>query len=75
MEKAYDVGALAEKLKARGLDLAEDAAKIAVDEALVWLQESAQKSENVYDDMLVSVIPVFRKEIDKHIDKIDGKEG
>lgn len=75
MEKAYDVSALTENLKGRGLDLAEDAAQIAVETVLDWLKESAELSENVYDDILVNVVPLFKAELDKRIDKIDGKEG
>lgn len=73
MDKAYDVKVLVEKLKGRGLDLAEDAAMIAVEEALVWLKDSAKVSENSYDDILMAVVPMFEAEIKKQIDKIDGK--
>lgn len=75
MEKAYDVSVLVDRLKARGLEVAEDAAHIAVEELLAFLKESAQMSENVYDDILVAVIPMFEAEIQKQVDKIDGQEG
>lgn len=75
MEKAYDVSALVDQLKDAGVELAEDAALIVVEKALVWLKDSAELSENVYDDILVAVIPMFEAELKKQVDKIDGKEG
>lgn len=73
MEKAYDLGALADQLKDRGLELAEVGAEVLVEELLDWLQESATLSENVYDDLLVAVVPMFKAELAKQIDKIDGE--
>ena len=73
MEKPYGIKDLGDKLKDRGLDLAEDAAGIVAEEVLGWLKESAIASENKYDDMLVAAIPLFEGELKKQIDKIDGK--
>lgn len=73
MEKAYDVKDLVEKAKAKGLDIAEDAAGHLVDILFDWLDESAQKSDNVYDDILRSVYPLAKAEAKKAVDKIDGK--
>lgn len=75
MEKAYDFGELMGRLKDKGMDVAEDAAMLAVEEILVWLKDSAKASENVYDDILIAVVPMFEAEIKKMVDKIDGKEG
>lgn len=75
MEKAYDVKALTEKAKAKGLDLAEDAAMHLVDIVFEWLDESADLSENVYDDILKSVYPLAKAEIKKAVDKLDGEVG
>lgn len=72
MEKAYDLKALVEKLKAKGLDVAEDAAKIVVEESFAWVEESAKLSATPYDDLLIAVIPVMKKEVLKAVDKIDG---
>lgn len=74
-QKAYDLKELLDALKVHGLDVAEDVAKLVVGETLSWLQKSAQRSENTYDDILVAVIPLFQAEIDKALDKIDGKVG
>lgn len=75
MEKAYDVKALVEKLKGKGLDLAEDAAKIAAESVLEWIQESAISSETKFDDILAALIPVVKGPVLEQIDKIDGKVG
>ena len=75
MEKAYDLKVLGEKLKARGLDLAEEGAKIVVEEMFSWLEESCKVSPNKYDDLLLVVMPIVKPEIMKQVDKIDGKEG
>lgn len=72
---AYEVKALVEKLKSKGLDLAEDAAKIVVEETLSWVGEEAVKSENKMDDLLVAIIPVVKHHILSAVDKIDGQEG
>lgn len=75
MEKAYDFKDLAEKLKAEGLDVAEDVAMKVVECAFAWLEESAKLSENTYDDLLMAVLPLVKPEVMKAVDKIDGKEG
>lgn len=75
MEKAYDTKALVEKLKAKGMDVAEDAAILAVTEVMAWFKESALLSENKYDDLVLGVLPLIETEILKLVDKIDGKEG
>jgi hypothetical protein len=75
MEKAYDPKALVEKLKLRGLDLAEDAAKILVEEVSAWLVESSVLSATPYDDIVAVVMPIIKKTVLEQVDKIDGKIG
>jgi len=72
---AYDLKDLVEKLKERGLDVAEDAAKALVESVLDWVADSAIKSENKVDDLLAGFIPVIKPAIMEAIDKIDGKVG
>lgn len=75
MQKAYDLKVLVEKLKARGLDVAEDAAKIMVEETCDWVVESAAISENKIDDVAALGMPHLEKLALGLADKIDGKEG
>lgn len=75
MDKAYDVKELMSKMKAEGMDVAEEAAKTAVSCVLDWVAESALKSENKMDDMVAPLIPVLKPHIMELIDKIDGEEG
>jgi hypothetical protein len=72
---AYELKVLAEKLKAKGLDVAEDAAKILVEETLNWVSEEALKSENKVDDLVVAILPIVKPHILNAVDKIDGVKG
>jgi hypothetical protein len=75
MDKAYDIKVLAEKLKANGLEIAEESAKIVVKATLEWIEESAKLSATPYDDLALVVMPQVKSFIDKAIDKIDGQVG
>lgn len=75
MENAYDFKVLAAKLKDKGLDVAEELVKMMVVETIVWLDESAVASPNVYDDLGRPVLPLIKNEILKLADKIDGQVG
>ena len=75
MEKAYDIGGLVAVLKSKGLDLAEDGAKIVAESVFEWIEESAKLSASPYDDMALIVLPQLKKLALSEIDKIDGKEG
>lgn len=74
MEKAYDLKVLGEQLKGKGLDLAEDAAKIVVEELFVWLEKSAQVSETPYDNMALVVLPKVKELALGIVDRIDGEQ-
>jgi uncharacterized protein YjfI (DUF2170 family) len=75
MEKAWDFKVLAEGLKAKGLDLAEDAAKEVAVAVIDWVEASVQLSENKFDDLAMSILPLAKAELLKLVDKIDGQEG
>ena len=75
MEKAYDIKALGENIKSKGLDLAEDAIVLVVEELFNWIEESAKLSETPYDDMGLVVLPQLKKLALAQVDKIDGQEG
>lgn len=74
MTKAYDIKDLVAKLKGKGLDVAEDAAKEAVLSVFDWLEESATVSPTPYDNVLLIVYPEVKKMVLNTVDKIDGKE-
>jgi len=73
MEKAYDLKELINMNKDDGLELAEDAAKIFVNNIFNWLTESALLSKNPYDDLIAVVLPVVKPKIMAALDKIDGE--
>ena len=72
MTKAYELQGLMAKFKAQGLDVAEGAAKMIITETIAWLEESAVLSQNSYDNLLLAVYPMLKKEMLAQADKIDG---
>jgi len=70
MEKAYDIKALAEKLKAKGMPEVEGLAKAAVDSVFEWAQESAAMSPTPIDDMVASFLPAFKRLVDSKLEEI-----
>jgi len=75
MTTAYDLKALGEMLKAKGLIQAEDLAGDAYLVFKTWLKESAVLSENKYDDLAVPFVDQLDAIVLPQIDKIDGAEG
>jgi hypothetical protein len=72
-KKAYDVKELLGKLKSRGLDLAENAAEMVVEEVADWIVESAALSKTPFDDVVSVVMPMLKKLALDAVDKIDGE--
>jgi hypothetical protein len=75
METAFDLKALVAKLSSRGLDLAEESAKIVIAETLDWVQESVVLSPNKFDDVAAAFIPQVKAAALELADKIDGQVG
>lgn len=73
--KAYDLNVLLSKMKARGLDIAEDMAKVLVEEMAQWIVESAAISENKIDDVAALGMPQLKALALGLADKIDGQVG
>lgn len=71
MEKAYDLKGLTNELKANGLELAEEAAKIVIESVFTWLEKSAALSENKYDDMATVLYPKLKQYALEQADKIN----
>lgn len=78
MEKAFDLKVLGEKLKAKGLDLAEEALKVIAVEGIAWIEESAAikvaEGQPVFS-ILVPVLEAVKPAVLEAIDKVDGKVG
>jgi hypothetical protein len=75
MEKAYDIKALAEKLKGKGLDVAEDMAGHVYVAVKEWAKESAALSANKFDDLAAPFYDQLDAIVLPQIDKIDNKQG
>lgn len=75
MTEAYQLKDLGAKLKARGLDLAEEAVAILYVEMKAWLKESATLSENKIDDIVAGFLDQMDAVVLPQIDKIDGEVG
>ena len=74
MEKAYDFKVLLDKLKEDLPDLAEEAVVNIVENVFDWLQDSAIKSENKFDDMGVAIYPIIKKYILEKADELDKED-
>ncbi len=72
---AYDVSVLAAKLKAHGLDIAEEAVRDVVEDVFSWVEDSVKESTTPYDDILLGILPVVKSEVLKRVDTIDGHVG
>lgn len=68
---AYEFSKLAEGFKAEGLEVAEEAAKKAVNVVFNWLEQSAKESANPYDDLLLVALPLAKKNVLDLAEKIN----
>lgn len=77
MEKAFDVKALEERLKAKGLVVVEDLAKVVVVEVLEWVKESAllEAKDKPLLGLVSPIIEAVKPAIMEQVDKIDGQVG
>ena len=69
--KAYDPKELINELKAQGLEIAEESAKVAITGVFSWLKKSAVASENKIDDMLALGYDYAEKMALEEADKIN----
>lgn len=75
MEKAYDLKDLAKKMQSKGLNIAEEAAGEAYEAVKEWFKESAELSQNPFDNMVVPFLAQVDAVVKPAIDKIDGEQG
>ncbi len=71
----YDFTVLAAALKAKGLDLTEEAVRDLFLGILAWLEDSAKASATVIDDIALSLIEQYKGLVLQKIDTINGKVG
>lgn len=71
MEKAYDFKGLLDNLKNQGVEIAEESAKVLVVALFDWLEQSADMSENKYDDLLKALYPLAKAEALKAAENIN----
>lgn len=73
MVKPFDPSDLVEKLKGKGLTIAEEGVEV-VEEALIeWIKESVVLSDSKLDDIALPILEALKPLIDAQIAKIDGK--
>lgn len=75
MEKAYDLKEFGAQLKGKGLDLAEEAVKLFIEELFVFLDESAKLSATPLDNVAAALYPEVKKFLLVQADKLDGAQG
>jgi hypothetical protein len=68
---SYEIDSLVEKLKGKGMPVAEEAAKQVAEAVFEWLEESIIASENKYDDVAIAFIPMIKEHALKEIEKIN----
>lgn len=75
MEKAFDVKALGEELKAQGLPLLEDGAEKVYAAVNKWLKDSAAIQGGLVGSILPAALDAVDAFVKGKIDQIDGVEG
>lgn len=75
MEKAFDLKALGEELKAQGLPLLEDGAEKAFAALDLWLRKSAAIQGGLVGSILPAALDAVSGYVADKIDAIDGVEG
>ena len=74
MEKPFDVKDLGEKLKAAGLELAEENVKVLLPIFLDWIEDSVKMTENKFDDFFVVIRPQLEATLNPLIEKINPND-
>ena len=64
-----------EKGKELGLEIAEDSVAKLVELVFEMVPKFAAATENTYDDLAVSMLPLIKPKIMEFVDLIDKKEG
>jgi hypothetical protein len=72
---AVDFPAIVERLKAKGLDVTEDAVKSVTEELFLVAGETLQKAFPIVAPLLLPLLAPLKAAALKEIDKLDGKVG
>lgn len=75
MEKAFELKALGEKLKSKGLPVLEETAKQVYEGTKEWLLESAAMKGGIIGGIVPVAISAIDAFIEEKIDSIDGEKG
>jgi hypothetical protein len=75
MNKPFEMQALVERLKAKGMVEAEQMAKLVSEEVFAWVEESLALESNPLYKIAIPVIEFLKPIALKAEDKIDGVEG
>jgi hypothetical protein len=75
MSTPFDVKNLVDRLKNKGIDQAEEIAKVIANETCDWLAESCVMHPNPYVKLGAAVVMAAKPELLKAVDKIDGQVG
>ena len=65
---------LVAKLKLKGIEVAEDMAIVLLGELLDYAEKKVVESENSFDDMILPLLPLIKRELLKLAGMIDGSE-
>ncbi len=75
MTTPFDTGNLGARLKARGLDVVEEAGNIVWEEASAWIRESVTITPNKIDDLVIPALDAIAPYVTGKVDQIDGQIG
>lgn len=75
MQKAYDLKSLEEKLLAKGLPEVEKLAEKSYEAIKEWFKESAELSQNPFDNMAIQFLGALDGIVQPQLDKIDKEVG
>lgn len=75
MNKPFDIQDLKDRLKAKGLDAAEEVLKVVANEAIDWISESCVLHENAFVKVGGAIVSAAKPAVMKELDKVDGQVG
>lgn len=75
MNKPFDIQDLKDRLKAKGLDAAEEVLKVVANEAIDWVAESCALHENAFIKIGGTIAAAAKPAVMKELDKVDGQVG